>query len=206
MKKFFSEFKKFITRGNVIDMAVGVIVGSSFTAIVNGMSNFILKPIINALLALIFGKNSLSDLHTFLVTAYVKDDLGKDTEVIDLANSIYIDWGSFINAVINFFLVAFVLFSIVKIINKLREEQLKFASELMEGKLTRAQKKELKGMGIKVTDKAAVASYFAKKAEEAKAAEEAAKAEAEEKARLEREANPTTEDLLKKIITLIENK
>ncbi|MBO5101412.1 MAG: MscL family protein, partial [Clostridia bacterium] len=40
MKKFFEEFKKFITRGNVVDMAVGVIVGSSFTAIVNGMSNY----------------------------------------------------------------------------------------------------------------------------------------------------------------------
>jgi large conductance mechanosensitive channel protein len=56
MKKFFAEFKKFITRGNVVDMAVGVIVGSSFTAIVNGLSNFILKPLVNALLAIIFGK------------------------------------------------------------------------------------------------------------------------------------------------------
>jgi len=51
MKKFFAEFKKFITRGNVVDMAVGVIVGSSFTAIVNALSNNILKPIINWLLA-----------------------------------------------------------------------------------------------------------------------------------------------------------
>ena len=46
MKKFFEEFKKFITRGNVVDMAVGVIVGSAFTSIVNGLSNFILKPFI----------------------------------------------------------------------------------------------------------------------------------------------------------------
>ena len=54
MKKFFEEFKKFIMRGNVVDMAVGVVVGSSFTAIVNGMTNYILKPIVNWLLALIF--------------------------------------------------------------------------------------------------------------------------------------------------------
>ncbi len=47
MKKIIEEFKKFIMRGNVVDMAVGVIVGSSFTAVVNGMSNFILKPVIN---------------------------------------------------------------------------------------------------------------------------------------------------------------
>ena len=206
MKKFLEEFKKFITRGNVVDMAVGVIVGSSFTAIVNGLSNFILKPVINALLAIIFGKNSLSELHTYLITVFVKDDAGKATTEIDLANSIYIDWGSFINAVINFFLVAFVLFTIVKIINRVREGQKKFASELNENKLTKAQKKELKALGIKRTDKAAVAAYYAKKAEDAKVAEEKAKAEAEEKARLEREANPTTEDLLKKIVTLLENK
>ena len=53
VKKFFGEFKKFITRGNVLDMAVGVIVGGAFTAIVNGLSNFVLKPIINWLIALI---------------------------------------------------------------------------------------------------------------------------------------------------------
>ena len=47
IKKFFEEFKKFITRGNVLDMAVGVIVGGAFTSIVNGLSNNILKPLIN---------------------------------------------------------------------------------------------------------------------------------------------------------------
>ena len=56
MKKFFTEFKKFITRGNVMDMAVGVIVGGAFTAIVNGLSNFILKPLINYLLAMWLGR------------------------------------------------------------------------------------------------------------------------------------------------------
>ena len=66
MKKFFTEFKKFITRGNVMDMAVGVIVGGAFTAIVNGLSNFILKPLINFSLFKAFGADSLSDLYTFL--------------------------------------------------------------------------------------------------------------------------------------------
>ena len=104
MKKFFTEFKKFITRGNVVDMAVGVIVGSSFTAIVNGLSNNVLKPLINWLLALIFGADSLSEIYTMLKE--VKDPL---TGEVDLAQSIYIDWGAFINAVINFFIVAFVI-------------------------------------------------------------------------------------------------
>ena len=203
MKKFFEEFKKFITRGNVVDMAVGVIVGSSFTAIVNGLSNFILKPIINWLLALLFGANSLSDLHTFLVRVE-KDVLNEAGDVIgtevDLPNSIYIDWGSFINAVINFFLVAIVLFTIVKIFNKFREEHKEFSEMLAKGRLTKAQKQELKEKGINKYDRIAVGIYFAekKKAEEEAAAAKAA--EEAEAARLEREANPTTEDLLKQIL------
>ena len=200
MKKFFAEFKKFITRGNVVDMAVGVIVGSSFTAIVNGMSNFILKPLINWLLATIFGADSLKDLYTMLKPAYLKDEAGNLTAEIDLANSIYIDWGSFINAVINFFLIALVLFTIVKIINKFREENKEFNEKMAKFKLTKAQKKELKAAGIKRRDKAAVKAYFDEKARLEKEAADKAAAEAEAKAAAERAANPTTEDLLKAIL------
>ncbi len=207
MKNFFAEFKKFITRGNVIDMAVGVTVGSAFTAIVNGMTNFILKPIINWFLALILGANSLSELFTFLKTAE-KDVLNEAGEVIgkeiDLANSIYIDWGSFINAVLNFFIIAFVLFSIVRVINNLRDG----AKSAKEGKLTKEQKKEIKAAGIKLSDKAAVKAYLDDKAAkaaaleaEAKAAEEAAKAEAD---RLAKENS--TEELLKQIRDLLKAK
>ncbi|MBE7086618.1 MAG: MscL family protein, partial [Clostridiales bacterium] len=70
VKAFFEEFKKFITRGNVLDMAVGVIVGGAFTAIVNGLSNFVLKPIINWLLALIIGKDGLTGAITMLSPSY----------------------------------------------------------------------------------------------------------------------------------------
>ena len=61
MKKIANEFKTFITRGNVLDMAVGVIIGGAFTGVVNGLSNYILKPIINWLIALVWGKDTLSD-------------------------------------------------------------------------------------------------------------------------------------------------
>ena len=199
MKKFFAEFKKFITRGNVVDMAVGVIVGSSFTAIVNGLSNNILKPIINWFLALILGKDSLSELYTFLTRVETVDETG--ATVVDLANSIYIDWGAFINAVINFFLVAFVLFCIVRIVNRAREKDKKF-KESLEPVISREDRKAMKKQGIKAKDTAAVAAYFSAKAER----EAAAKAAAEEKARLEREANPTTEDLLKKILATLQEK
>ncbi|MDE7454302.1 MAG: large conductance mechanosensitive channel protein MscL [Clostridia bacterium] len=117
MRNFFNEFKKFITRGNVLDMAVGVIVGGAFTAIVNALSNNILKPIIDWILALIIGANSLDSVYTFLKKAYVDG-----TAVIDLEKSIYIDWGAFINAIINFLLIALVLFCIVKAINTANEK------------------------------------------------------------------------------------
>ena len=210
MKKFFEEFKKFITRGNVVDMAVGVIVGSSFTAIVNGLSNFIFKPVINWLLTLIFGKNSLSEIYTFLTRVDTTQDiLDADgnvigTEVVaDLTESIYIDWGSFINAVINFFLVAFVLFTLVKIINTVRERQLALSDKIFDGIPTKADRKDMKARGIKLSDTNAVAAYMEEK--HRFATEEAAReaAEAEEKARMEREANPTTEDLLKQILEQI---
>ncbi len=194
MKKVFEEFKKFIMRGNVVDMAVGVIVGSSFTAVVNGMSNFILKPIINWLLALILGADSLSGVVTMLKPAY------DATGVIDLANSIYIDWGSFINAVINFFLVALVLFTIVKLMNKLRDMQKDLDEHMKKNDLTKEDKKILKSRGVKLRDKAAVAAYIAEKEKAAADKAAAEKAAAEEAARLEREANPTTEDLLKSIL------
>lgn len=204
MKKFTGEFKKFITRGNVVDMAVGVLVGSSFTAIVNAMSNNILKPIINWVLATLFNASSLSEIYTPLGDWAYKDILDDAGNVIgkekDLANSIYIDWGSFIQAVINFFLIALVLFTIVKVVNKVRADHKEFAQKLAEKTLDRNERKELKAAGVKIRDKKAVEAYFAEKkrlAEEAAAAEKAA---AEEKARLDREANPTTEDLLKQIL------
>jgi large conductance mechanosensitive channel len=205
MKKIVAEFKKFIMRGNIVDMAVGVIVGSSFTAIVNALSNNILKPMINYLLALIFGANSLSEVYTFLgKPAYVpildgEGEIVGYTKEIDLANSIYIDWGAFINSIINFLLIAFVLFALVKIVNTVREGKKKLVDGLLEDMPTKADLKEMKKQGIKINDENIKAFIQAKKL---RLEEEAAKvkAEEEEKARLERLANPTTEDLLKDIL------
>ncbi len=202
MKKFFGEFKKFITRGNVVDMAVGVIVGGAFTAIVNGLSNFVLKPIINFLLALMLGQGSLENIVTFLGDPVYKTD-ANGAQVIDLANSFYIDWGSLINAIINFLIIAFVLFAIVKFINKTKENNEKL-KEKLKGKLSKEDKKALKAKGVKLSNKEAVNAYLEEKEAAAKAAEEAAKLEAEAKAKADREANPTTEDLLKQIRDLLQ--
>ena len=200
MKKFFEEFKKFITRGNIVDMAVGVTVGSAFTAIVNGLTNHVLKPLINYVLMLIMGKDSLSEVYTFLHVAYTEEG------VVDLVESIYIDWGAFINTIINFIIIAFVLFLIVRFFNRVKENQNKLEAAINKNKPTKEQKKELKALGIKLHNKKAVKEYLAnkaKEAEEAKAAEEAAAAE---QARLDRLANPTTEDLLKEILATMKAK
>ena len=206
MNKYVGEFKKFINRGNVVDMSVGVIVGSAFTAIVTAMSNNILKPIVNFFLATLFDADSLHEIYTYLKTVYT-DVLDEEGNVIgqqiDLAQSIYIDWGAFINAVINFFLIALVLFTIVKFINKVRTEHKEFAEKIAEHTLDRHERKELRRNGIDPRDKKAVEAYFAEKKRIEDEAAAKAKLEAEEKARLDREQNQTTEDLLKKILEVI---
>lgn len=199
MKKFFGEFKKFITRGNVLDMAVGVIVGGAFTAIVNGLSNNILKPLINYILALILGKNALSEVFTFLSKSYLEDGV-----TIDLANSIYIDWGAFVNAIINFLIVALVLFLIIRFFNRMAERRNNFIGDLKDIILTKEEKKELKTAGVNYKDRNAVKKYYEDKRlaeEQAKKAEEEAKKREEE----EKKAN-SPEVLLKEIRDLLKAK
>ena len=202
-KTFFSDFKTFITRGNVIDMAVGVIVGGAFTAIVNSLSNNILRPLINWLLALILGKDSLSEVYTFLQVAYKTDENG--AQVIDLAESIYIDWGAFVNAIINFFIIAIVLFSIVRIINNIRELNDDIREGASKAILSRDEVAELKAHGVNIRNRKEVDEYFEEKARLAKEAEERAKAEAEAK-EAAKNAQLTTEDLLIEIRDLLKEK
>ena len=197
MKKFFSEFKTFITRGNVVDMAVGVTVGGAFTAIVTAVSTNILKPFINWIISMVIGANTLSECYTFLGP---KPDL--TDPALDLTLYNYIDWGAFINAIINFLVIAFVLFCVVKAMNTLTEQQQALKDKVSSKSVSSEDKKAMKKQGISLRDKTAVEAYF--KAKEEAAAKAAA--EEEEKARLEREANPTTEDLLKQILAELINK
>ena len=201
MKKFFGEFKKFITRGNVMDMAVGVIIGGAFSAIVTALTNHVLMPVINWFLLIITGGNGLDSIYTYLNKVETTNDLGE--KVIDTANSIYIDWGAFITAIINFILIAFVLFMIIRTFNRVAEANKRIKEDAKKRKLTKEDKKELKENGVNIKDEAAVSAYFADKKLKEQAAEEAAAKEAEEKAKAERLLNPTAEDLLKDIKELL---
>lgn len=202
---FVGDFKTFITRGNVIDMAVGVIVGGAFTAIVNSLSNNVLRPVINWLLALILGKNSLSGIYTFLKIAYKNDDATTLPEV-NLEESIYIDWGAFINAIINFFIIAFVLFCIVRAINNLRDMNNGIKLAARKAHLTKEDMVELRANGINIQKRKEVEAYFAQKEKLAKEAEEKSKAEAEAKAAEEAALQPTSEELLKEIRDILKSK
>ena len=104
---FLKEFKDFINRGNVMDMAVGIIIGAAFTAIVTSLTN----DIINPFLKLITGGNGtqISGL------------------VIPVGGDFYIDFGAFISAIINFLIIAFVVFCLVKAVNKMQTTAEKLA-------------------------------------------------------------------------------
>ncbi len=122
MKKFFEEFKAFITKGNVLDMAIGVIVGGAFGAITSSLVGNVITP----LLAWLFKAPNTDALNITLRAA----DEAAGTEAVVLG------LGTFVGAIINFLVIALVLFSVIKAFNKARE--------LAEAKLKKEQEEEAK--------------------------------------------------------------
>ena len=175
MKGLWTEFKKFISRGNVVDMAIGVVIGTAFTAIVNAVTKGILMPLVNWAVVAATGGQGLEGLRTVLGDP-VSDST---TGAIDWAATSYIDWGTFINSIIDFLLIALLLFTILKIFTSLRNASNGLTGE--EAKKRREMIKQFRkeeGMSFKeASEKADAAIAEAKKAEEeAKAAAEAAEA------------------------------
>lgn len=99
MKKFVEEFKEFISKGNVLDLAVGVVIGGAFTAIVNSLVNDVIMPLVG----IVLGGVDFSGLSLQIGEASLA-------------------YGNFIQAIINFLLVALVLFSIIKAANKFKKQ------------------------------------------------------------------------------------
>ena len=104
---FMAEFKKFIMRGNVLDMAIGLVVGSAFTAIVQS----VVKDIINPVIGLIIGKIDFQELRVILIPA--TEDAG----------AVAIRYGALIQNIIQFLLTAFVLFVIIRAVNRFKEKK-----------------------------------------------------------------------------------
>lgn len=100
MKKFISEFKEFISKGNVLDMAVGVIIGGAFSKIVTSLVNDVMMPLIG----IIIGGHDFSNLSIKVGNAKIM-------------------YGSFLQNVVDFLIVAFCLFTVIKIINRFKKKQ-----------------------------------------------------------------------------------
>lgn len=124
MKKLAKEFKDFIMRGNVLDLAVGVIMATAFGAITTSLINDLLMPFI----AWLFGAQDMSALNV-TIRPEVLNEAGEVTQ-----EAIVLGIGTFVGAIINFLLIALVIFAIVKSFNK--------AKELAEAKLKKAEEAE----------------------------------------------------------------
>ena len=139
MKRFFKEFKDSITRGNVLDMAVGIIIGGAFTAIITAIVGNILTPLINW----IPGSGDTGALQVVLREAVL------DAEGNVITSALIIDFGAVISAIVTFLITAFVLFLVVKTVNsvraggkKLAEKQKKaIEKRLKKGKITEEEAK-----------------------------------------------------------------
>lgn len=180
LKALWAEFKAFITRGNVVDMAVAVIIGAAFGAIVTAMTNGIIKPLVDW--AMYGANDGAAGLITMLKPIYTSapDENGVVQTVIDMTKSIYIDWGTLIMKIIDFLVIALVLFAIIKVFMSLKNAGVN-AREKAKAKMV----KRLKKKGL--TDEEA----NAKAEEDANAQETTAP------------AAPSTEELLTQIRDLL---
>ncbi len=106
MKKFFEEFRAFIAKGNVLDMAVGVIIGGAFGSVVSGLTDNIIQPLLNC----IGGAEVQGKIQLF----------GTEN---------YLDYGAFISAIINFLIMAFVVFLIVKSVSRVSQAAQKLSKK-----------------------------------------------------------------------------
>ena len=114
------EFKAFAVRGNVVDLAVGVIIGGAFGKIVDSLVNDIVMPLISTLLG---GRIDFTNL--FIVLGTTPGDVPRTFDALKKAGIPIFAYGNFITISINFILLAFVIFQMVKIINRIRNEEAK---------------------------------------------------------------------------------
>ena len=110
MKTFLEEFKKFALRGNVIDMAIGVVIGSAFSKITSSLVNDVIMPFF----ALLLGNVNFTDMKLVL-----KETVAADGAVTQVT----MNYGQFIQNIVDFILIAFVLFLVVKIMNSLKKKE-----------------------------------------------------------------------------------
>ena len=128
---FWKDFKAFISRGNVVDMAVGVVVGGSFSKIVTGLVNNIINPAVN----LVMKTGGLDSIKT-IITEAVIDEAGKI-----VTPEVAILWGTWIQTILDFLITAFCVFVMVRVITKIRNGLEYKKNEEEKAKAEEAKKK-----------------------------------------------------------------
>ncbi len=118
MKKFFKEFKEFAIKGNMIDMAIGVIIGGAFTTLVKEFTTYIVNP----LLSLIPGMDSLDESLKIVLKPAVEAVYEGEQLVSPAVEEVAIKFGAFISAIITFIILALIIFLFVKALNKARKK------------------------------------------------------------------------------------
>ena len=116
--KMMKEFRAFAVRGNVVDLAVGIIIGGAFGKIVDSLVNDIVMPLISTLLG-----SRIDFTNLFIVLGTVPDNVPRTFDALKKAGIPIFAYGNFITILINFILLAFVIFQMVKIINRIRDEE-----------------------------------------------------------------------------------
>ena len=109
---FWADFKKFITKGNVIDMAVGVVIGGAFSKIVTGFVNYIINPFVGIFLK----SGSLDSIKTVITP----EELNEAGEVVKA--EVALRWGTWAQTIVDFLIIAFCIFCVVRMINKIRDK------------------------------------------------------------------------------------
>lgn len=188
MRKIFKEFKEFINKGSVMNLAVGMIIGSAFTAIVTALVNSILKPLINW----IPGTGATGALQTVLREAVI------DAEGNVITEALILDWGAVISAIITFLCTAIVLFIIVRGFNKIKETGTKVKAEAKEAM------EKLKNRDAENEEKVAEIEEVTVEETKEEPVVEATPATVAEP--VVEEKTETTEELLKQIIELLKAK
>lgn len=117
MKKWAKEFKEFAVKGNMLDMAIGIIIGAAFSTVVTSLVNDIIMPIVSW----IFGSPDFSNL--FVILKNPTGEMFTSIEAARSAGAVAFGYGLFLNAVIAFLIVAFALFMVIKGVNKMKRKE-----------------------------------------------------------------------------------
>ncbi len=189
MKQFWADFKKFISRGNVVDMAVGVAVAAAFTAIVTAFN----KGVIGPLIALFTGSSDFSTMKWVLREAVYASD-GVTVEVAEVA----IMYGNLIQTILDFLMIALTLFLVLRIFSKLSAKARKLSSNVKE-MLSHENEEEI---ARKKAEEEAAAKAAEEEAARLAKEEAAAKAKAEE----EKQKLLSCAELLSEIRDLLKKK